>query len=91
MKIPWTRKKNILRHYLFGDKILQNCLKIDETHLYDNGLLLRLETQKRLHVMEANVITITKNIDLMSLAERIHFSLDVFQMTTIALVSVINH
>ena len=25
-------RKNILRHYLFGDKIIQNCLKIDATH-----------------------------------------------------------
>ena len=22
--MPWTREKNILRHYLFGDKIIQN-------------------------------------------------------------------
>ena len=30
--MPWTREeKNILRHYLFGDKIIQNCLKIDAT------------------------------------------------------------
>ena len=26
------RGKNILPHYLFGDKIIQNCLKIDTTH-----------------------------------------------------------
>ena len=24
--------ENILRHYLFGDKIIKNCLKIDATH-----------------------------------------------------------
>ena len=24
--------KNILHHYLFGDKIIENCLKIDATH-----------------------------------------------------------
>ena len=35
------RGKNILCHYLFGDKIIQNCPKIDATHLYDNDLLLR--------------------------------------------------
>ena len=23
--MPWTREKNILRHYIFGDKIIQNC------------------------------------------------------------------
>ena len=32
-----------------------------------------------------------KNDDLMSLFQRTHFLQDVFQMTTIALVSVINH
>ena len=25
-------RKNILRHYLIGDKIIQNCPKIDATH-----------------------------------------------------------
>ena len=25
-------RKNILRHDIFGDKIIQNCLKIDATH-----------------------------------------------------------
>ena len=45
----------------------------------------------RLHVLEADIITIKKNIDLMSLTKWIYFLLDVFQMTAIALVSVINH
>ena len=40
------RGKNILHHYLFGDKTIQNCLKIDATHWYDNDLLLTQETQK---------------------------------------------
>ena len=31
-------RKTILYHYLFRDKIIQNCLKIDTTHLYDNDL-----------------------------------------------------
>ena len=35
-------------------------LKIDATPLYDNDLLLRQETQKRLHVLEADIITIKK-------------------------------
>ena len=31
---PWLQclgpeKKNIFRHYLFGDEIIQNCFKID--------------------------------------------------------------
>ena len=30
--MPWTKEENILRHPLFGDKIIQNCLKIDATH-----------------------------------------------------------
>ena len=40
------RRKIILRHYLFGDKISQNYLKTDATHLWDNDLLLRQETKK---------------------------------------------
>ena len=31
------------------------------------------ETQKRLHVLEADIIAIKKKIDLMSLAQRMHF------------------
>ena len=52
-------KKNILRHDLFGDKIIQNCLKIDATYYYDNDLLLRQERKKkRLHDRETNIIRI---------------------------------
>ena len=48
--------------------------------------------KKRLHILEVDIIIIKKNnIDLMSLAQRMHFLQDVFQMTAIALVSVINH
>ena len=46
---------------------------------------------KKLPVQEADIIPIKKYIDLMSLSERMHFLQDVFQMTTIALFSVINH
>ena len=46
--MPKIRKENILRHYLFGDKIIQNCLKIDAIHSYDNDLLLSQETQKKI-------------------------------------------
>ena len=28
IKMPWTIEKNNLRHNLFGDKIIENCLKI---------------------------------------------------------------
>ena len=41
-------------------------------------------------VLEGDIITIKKNIDLVSLSQRIHFFLDVFQMTVIVFVSVIN-
>ena len=53
-------RKNILRHFLFGDKIIQNCLKIDATHSYDNDLLLRQETKKKMHVLETDIVTIKK-------------------------------
>ena len=43
--MSWTRKDNILRNYLFRDKLIPNCLKIDPTYSYGNGLLLRKETQ----------------------------------------------
>ena len=42
--MPWSREENILLHYVFGDKIIQNCLKIDATYSYDKDLLLRQET-----------------------------------------------
>ena len=47
--------------------------------------------KKRLHVLEADILTIKKDIDLLSLVQRMHFLLDVFQMIAIALVFVINH
>ena len=31
--MPWTREENILRYYLFGDEIIQKCLKIDATNI----------------------------------------------------------
>ena len=46
--------------------------------------------KKRLHVLEAD-ISIKKTLILMSLAQRMHFLLDMFQMTTLVLVTVINH
>ena len=54
-------------------------------YYWDNKL------KKRLHVLEADIITIKRNIDLMSLAKRMHFLQDVFEMTAIVLVSLINH
>ena len=50
--MPWICEEHILRHYIFGDKIIQNCLKID------NDLLLRQEIPKRVHVLEADIVKI---------------------------------
>ena len=47
--------------------------------------------KKRLHVLEAGIIILKKNIDWMSLAQMMHFLKDVFQMTSFTLISVINH
>ena len=47
------------------------------------------KSKRRVYVLEADIITIKKNIDLMFLTERINFFQDVFQMTTIKLVSAI--
>ena len=30
--MPWAKEENILRHFLFGDKIIENCLEINVTH-----------------------------------------------------------
>ena len=46
--VSWTREENILRHYLLGDKIIQNGFKIVVTYSYDYDLLLRQETQKKI-------------------------------------------
>ena len=44
--MPRKKEENILRDDLFGDKIIENCFKIDTTHYNDNDLLLRQETKK---------------------------------------------
>ena len=46
--------------------------------------------KKRLHIQEADIITIEKKTDSMSRVRRMYFLLDVFQMITTALLSVIN-
>ena len=48
------------------------------------------KAKNKLHVLEADIETIKKNIDLICPAQRMQFSLDLFQMN-IAFVSVINH
>ena len=45
--------------------------------------------KKRLHVLEADIITIFKKFDISSAKEE--FLKDAFQMTAISLVSLINH
>ena len=47
--------------------------------------------KKWLYVLEADIITILKNIDLITLAERVHFLQDMVQTSVVSLVSVINH
>ena len=47
--------------------------------------------KQMLHVLEADITAIKKNIDLMPLAQRMRFLLNMFQMIAIALDSVINH
>ena len=59
--------------------------------LINKHLLRRQETQKRLQVLEANIITIKNYTDLIYQAQRMHFLPDVFQMTSIEIASVINH
>ena len=54
--MPWPRVEKIFCVTTY--KIIENCLKIDATHEYDNDLLLRQETQKRLHVLEVDMIEI---------------------------------
>ena len=39
--MPWTKEDNY-----FGDKIIQNCLKIDATHWYDNNLVVWISERK---------------------------------------------
>ena len=75
--------KTIVRKTLMI-KIIQNSLTIDAT--YENDLVLRQETQKGLHVLEADMITIKRSIDFISLDQRMHF----YQTCSIALVSVIS-
>ena len=41
-------RENILCHNLFGEKIIQNCFKIDATNQYDYDLLQRQETRKKI-------------------------------------------
>ena len=66
------KRKNILHNYLFGYKIIEKCLKIDAAYYYDDNLL-KQEIRKRFNVLEADIKTIKKTIDLVSLAQTKHF------------------
>ena len=46
--------------------------------------------KKRIHVQEANVITMKENIDLLSLAQWMHFLLDMFLMAAIVIITHLN-
>ena len=46
--MPWTREEMFCGTTYLETKIIQNHLKIDATHKYDNDLLLRQETQKKM-------------------------------------------
>ena len=49
MAIPWRREeKYFVLLLIWSEKIISNCLKIDAIHEYDNDLLLRQETQKKI-------------------------------------------
>ena len=58
---PWSeclgQEKKIFVSLLIS---WQNHSKLSQNNKYDNDLLLRQETQKRLHVLEADIITITQ-------------------------------
>ena len=91
--MPWKKEENILRHYLFGDKnhskLSQNrCKPINMIMIYYWDKKLK----KILHVLEADIMTILKKTLIrMSLAQRMYFLQDVFILSTIALVSVIDN
>ena len=73
--MPWTREEEY--HMTFGTKIILKCLKIDTNHY--TGLLLRQETQKKKITYPESRYNYNKNIiNLMSLAQRVHFMQDVF-------------
>ena len=84
-------REYILRHYLFGDKIIQNCLKTDATismiiiYFWDKKL------KKKISFPGIWYNSNEKDTNLTFLAQKMHFSLNVFRMTVIALVSVMNH
>ena len=58
--MPWTREEKYFASLLIWR---QDHSKLSQNRcnpLIDNDLLLRQETQKRLHVLEADIITIKK-------------------------------
>ena len=45
--MPWIREEKYFPYYLFRDKILQDCIKIDTVPSYNHVLLQRQEAQNR--------------------------------------------
>ena len=90
--MTWTREENYFASQLLWrqnhSELSQNrCSPIFMIMIYNWDKKLK----KWLPILKADIITIKKNIDLMSLAQRMHFLQEVFQMTAIALISMINH
>ena len=90
--MPWTREKKIFCPTTYLEtKSFKTVLNYMQTinmimiHYLDKKL------KKRLHVLKADINNNYKNIDLMSLAQRMHFLQAMFQMAAFALVLAINH
>ena len=86
--MPWTRNKKefCVTTYLKTKSFKTLSQPINIIMIYDWH-----KKRKKLHFMEAFIITIKNIIDLMYLVQKMHFIPDLFQMTTTELVSEINH
>ena len=70
--MPWTKEEKYFVSLLIWRQN-QNCLKMDATHKYDNGLLPRQETKKIACPGSRYIKNLKKHTDLMSLVQRMHF------------------
>ena len=90
--MPWTREEKYFTSLLIWrqnhSKLSQNICK---PLIWKWFIIETRNSKKRLPVLEVDIITIKKNINLMSLVQRMYFLQDMFQMRDIVLVSVINH
>ena len=78
--MPWTTEEKYFASLLIWTQNHSKLSQIDNTHQYDNDLLLRQESQKSLCLPEVDIITIKRT---MILCLYMHFILDVFQITAI--------